>query len=194
MSYRVLGYGYTWWLGDPLPSLAPLAGLRVLPTDDAALIAELAQLDQAEVIERIQQANQAYVAYVETEPVAYGWSAAGMGALDELAFDFEIPPGNRYLWDFATLPPWRGRGIYPRLLQAVFTAEQDAAQRFWIGHTAENNASQQGIVKAGCQLVEALVMVPGGALAILPLGTCSRAQVSPMGLCLDVLMPDDATP
>jgi GNAT superfamily N-acetyltransferase len=99
------------------------------------------------------------------------------------------------LWDFATLPAWRGRGIYPRLLQAVLAAEQGVAQRFWIGHTAENAASQHGIVKAGFQLVEALVMLPQGALAILPFGPRSRAEVSPMGLCLDVLMADgDASP
>lgn len=193
MSYHILGYGYTWWLGDALPALAPLTGLRVLPTDDAALIADLAGLDLAEVMERMGQAHQAYVAYIETEPVAYGWSAARMGTIDELDFAFEIPLDNRYLWDFATLPLWRGHGIYPRLLQAVLSAEQDQARRFWIAHTAENDASQRGIVKAGFQPVEALVMLPTGALAILPFGSRSRAEVSPMGLCLELLTPDEAT-
>jgi GNAT superfamily N-acetyltransferase len=190
MTYRMLGYGYTWWHGDPLPCLPPLTGLHVLPTDDAELIAALAQLEPAEVTERMCQANQAYVAYIGTEPAAYGWSAARTGAISELAFDFEIPPGNRYLWDFVTMPAWRGHGIYPRLLQAILTAEQSRAQRFWIGHTADNNASQHGIVKAGFQLVEALVMFADATLAILPFGPRSRAEVSPMGLCLDVVMPE----
>jgi GNAT superfamily N-acetyltransferase len=193
MSYRVLGYGYTWWHGDPLPCLPSLAGLRMLPTTDAALIAGLAQLSQAEVTERMRQANQAYVAYMETEPAAYGWSAAQTGAIYELGFNFKIPSGNRYLWDFATLPAWRGRGIYPRLLQAILASEGSAADRFWIGHTGENEASQRGIIKAGFQLVEALVIVPGATLAILPFDPRARAEVSPMGLSLDMLALDRDT-
>lgn len=195
MSYQLLGYGYAWWSSDPLPQLLPRADIRVTPTDDAALVADLAQLDPEEIVSRMEQANQAYVAYVRHQPIAYGWSAAQIGAIYELDLVFEIPPGNRYLWDFVTLPEWRGCGVYPRLLQAIIEQEQPAAQRFWVGHTADNHASRQGILKAGFQTVEALVRTSACQLKVLPLDGSPRAALSPMGLRLGVYTPDvdDAT-
>lgn len=190
MSYQLLGYGYAWWSSDSLPHLPPRVDIRVTPTDDAALLANLAQLHPEEVVSRMEQANQAYVAYVRDQPIAYGWSAAQIGAIYELDLVFEIPPGNRYLWDFATLPEWRGCGVYPRLLQAIVEQEQPAVQRFWIGHTADNHASRQGILKAGFQTIEALVRTSAGQLKMLPIDGSSRAAVSPMGLRLGVYTAD----
>lgn len=190
MSYQILGYGYAWWSSDPFPPLSARSDFRVASADDAALVAGLAQLDHEEVVSRMEQANQAYVAYLRDQPIAYGWSAAKLGAIYELDLVFEIPPGNRYLWDFATLPEWRGCGVYPRLLQAIIEQEQPAAQYFWIGHTADNDVSQRGILKAGFQMVEAMVMTSAGELKILPIDSSPRAQVSPMGLRLGVLDPD----
>jgi GNAT superfamily N-acetyltransferase len=187
MAYQILGYGYTWWSGDPLPQLSSEAGLRIVPTDDVALLAELARLDRDEVSRRIQQSHQPYLALLDRQPVAYGWSATKTGAVDELNLLFTIPPGNRYLWDFATLPQWRGRGVYPRLLQAILQQEQPVAERFWIGHTADNHASRRGILHAGFQLVEAMALSSAGALTILPIGASGRAMHSPMGLKLGVL-------
>ncbi len=192
MSYRLLGYGYTWWRGDPLPALAPLPGFRAVATDKYPLIAELAQLQLDEIQARARGGNQAYIAYLDEHPVAYGWSAASEGAIQEVGLEFAIPPRNRYLWDFATLPAWRGRGIYPRLLQAILAAEAPLADRFWIGHTADNMASRRGIIKAGFQEVEALVALPGGNLKIMAIGSSARANVSPMGLRLGVIQTDRA--
>ncbi|HEY0604922.1 MAG TPA: GNAT family N-acetyltransferase [Herpetosiphonaceae bacterium] len=190
MSYKLLGYGYAWWSSDPFPQLSPRVDLRVTSTDDAALVADLARLNPEEIVSRMEQGNQAYVGYVRDQPIAYGWSAAKIGAIYELDLVFEIPPGNRYLWDFATLPEWRGCGVYPRLLQAIIEQEQPAAQRFWIGHTADNHASRQGILKAGFQTIEALVRTESRQLKILPLDGSPRAALSPMGLRLGVLTPD----
>lgn len=36
---------------------------------------------------------------------------------------FAVPQADRYLWNFVTLPTYRGRGIYPRLLDAIVDAE-----------------------------------------------------------------------
>jgi GNAT superfamily N-acetyltransferase len=195
MSYQLLGYGYAWWSSDPLPLLPSRADVRVAPTHDAVLVADLAGLNPEEIVSRMEQANQAYVAYVRDQPIAYGWSAAKLGAIYELDLVFEIPPGNRYLWDFATLPEWRGCGVYPLLLQAIFAQEQRAAQRFWIGHTADNHASRHGILKAGFQTIEALVSTSSRQLKILPIDGSPRAALSPMGRRLGVLDPeaDDAT-
>lgn len=195
MSYQLLGYGYAWWSSDPLPPLPSRADVCVTPTDDAALVADLAGLNREAIVSRMEQANQAYVAYVRDQPIAYGWSAAKVGAIYELDLVFEIPTGNRYLWDFATLPEWRGCGVYPLLLQTIIEIEQPAAQRFWISHTADNHASRHGILKAGFQTIEALVRTSARQLKILPIDGSQRAALSPMGRRLGVLDPDavDAT-
>jgi GNAT superfamily N-acetyltransferase len=187
MSYQILGYGYTWWRGDPLPALAPLSDFCTVATNEYSLIAELAQLHIDEIQRRVHGGHHPYIAYLDRQPVAYGWSAASHGAIQELKLRFAIPMRNRYLWDFATLPAWRGRGVYPRLLQAIVQLEGAIVDRFWIGHTADNTASRRGIVKAGFQEVEALVASPTGSLHIMALGPTTRAEASPMGLRLGVI-------
>lgn len=182
MPYQTLGYGYTWWRDDPLPALVPVPGLRVELTSQYALLAELADLSLAEVQRRADAGHQPYLAYVEQHAAAYGWSATQHGAIDELDLRFEIPAANRYLWDFVTLPDWRGQGIYAHLLQAILHSEAPEATRFWIGHTADNAASRRGIIKAGFQEIETLVRSPNGSLHIMPRGTSGRAMVSPMAL------------
>jgi RimJ/RimL family protein N-acetyltransferase len=69
-------------------------------------------------------------------------------SIGELGIDAALPPGNRYLWGFVTAPDWRGRGIYPRLLQAILAGDSDG-DRFWIGHEPGNDASARGIHRAG---------------------------------------------
>jgi GNAT superfamily N-acetyltransferase len=88
---------------------------------------------------------------------------------------FEVPPGNRYLMDFYTLPAWRGRGIYPRLLQAILARESAEAKRFWILHHRGNVASARGIEKAGFGRVAEIHFVAGGGLGLVALGPGERS-------------------
>ena len=39
-----------------------------------------------------------------------------------------LGPQDRHLWDFVTLPAYRGRGVYPHLLQAILRAESEGAE------------------------------------------------------------------
>jgi hypothetical protein len=73
------------------------------------------------------------------ESVAYGWVADAGAAIGELDVAFRLEANDRYLWDFVTLPAWRGRGVYPHLLQAILRAEEGG--RFWIINAPENVAS-----------------------------------------------------
>jgi len=70
-------------------------------------------------------------------------------SVNELRLRFAIPAGERYLWNFVTLPSHRGLGIYPRLLNAIVSAESTESDRFWIAYAPENRASGSGIRKAG---------------------------------------------
>jgi RimJ/RimL family protein N-acetyltransferase len=166
----------TWWRGDPRPQLETLDGFWAGPTADAQLLATLAGLEVGEAERRLRSQHRPYVASIDQTPVAYGWVALDGAAIGELDVAVTLPAGDRYLWDFATLPAWRGRGIYPRLLQAILDAEAAHAERFWIIHAPENGASQAGIEKAGFRAVGELSFRRGGGTGVVPEGLAGRAQ------------------
>src|SRR5579884_588948 len=135
---------WSWWQDDALPELAPLPGFGAAAELDRAMLAGLTELDEAEIAARLAAGHRAYVARFDGVPIAYGWVATLTAAIGELDVAFALPPGDRYLWDFATLPAWRGRGLYPRLLQAILEQEGWEARRFWIINAPENRASAAG--------------------------------------------------
>lgn len=134
---------------DPMPMLAPLPSLEVHRVWDAAFMASLQSRAREEMEHRFEDGHRAYVAWWKEEPVAWGWVATRVASIGEIAASFDIPKGERYLWNFVTLASHRGLGIYPRLLQAIVRAESAQATRFWIGFAPENRASGAGIAKAG---------------------------------------------
>jgi GNAT superfamily N-acetyltransferase len=170
------GSWYGWWRGDPLPALPPLDGLTVARADDADTIAAIARLSADEAHRRLTTGNRAYVARVHGAVVAHGWSATRAVEIGEISLTFTLPPGDHYLWAFATAPDWRGRGIYPRLLQAILRAEMDEAARFWIGHEPGNAASARGILKAGFTHMGDLFILPSGGMALAPTASLERAR------------------
>ena len=165
-----------YWQADPLPTLAPLPGFRATQSNDVALIARLAALEPAEVQRRLDTGHRAYVGHLDGVPAAYGW-VAGVGAeIGELGVAFVLPAGDRYLWDFATLPELRGRGIYPHLLQAIIASERDA-QRLWIIHAPENLPSCKGIERAGFVPVGELSFRANGDAGFVPFVMNARPGV-----------------
>jgi GNAT superfamily N-acetyltransferase len=167
----------TWWSGDLLPPLAPLPDFRAGATTDTALVARLAALDPAEVADRLAGGHRPYIATLGDAPAAYGWVAGAGATIGELGVSFTLPRGDRYLWDFATLPAWRGRGTYPHLLQAIIAAESPPAARLWIIHAPENPASARGIVKAGFAPVGELSFRAQGGAGFRPFDDPVRARV-----------------
>ncbi|GCE21174.1 GNAT family N-acetyltransferase [Dictyobacter kobayashii] len=143
----------TWWRNDPLPELPALPQFTANRTTDKALVAQVAQLTEQEVTTRIQTGSEPYIAYLDQTPVAYGWIASQVGEVVEIMLRFSLPPRQLYLWDFATLPEWRGNSIYPHLLQEIVRQHMDRIERFWILYAPGNAASESGIHKAGFQSV-----------------------------------------
>jgi hypothetical protein len=154
-----VGLFYAWWRGDPLPDLKLPEGLEIEADPAASIIQRLSGLKAADIEARFGQGNRVFAASVDGEPAGVGWSSAGQVGIGELSLHFAMPPANRYLWDFVTLPEWRGRGIYPALLQAFVIDESDV-ERFWVGHDLGNVASARGILKAGFRTVGAVYDVP----------------------------------
>lgn len=180
---------------DPHPALTPLAGLHVAPVHDAARLAALQGREPVELERRFEQRHRAYLATLDGEPAAWGWVATRMARIGELDASFPIPTGNRYLWNFVTLPAHRGRGVYPRLLDAIVRAESAEAERFWIAYAPENHASAAGIARAGFTTLATLSFdasgrpavgerEPGGAAAAARLlGLPVAARVAPCWRC-----------
>jgi GNAT superfamily N-acetyltransferase len=142
----------TWWRGDPLPALSPLPDFSTHRSTDIALIASLTHLPEPAINTRFQAGHYPYIAAIGEIPVAYGWVATQQAGISELHFSFSVPAHTVYLWDFLTLPQWRGRGIYPHLLQSIIQQES-SAEYFWIGYAPGNEASARGMRKAGFHIV-----------------------------------------
>jgi RimJ/RimL family protein N-acetyltransferase len=168
-----VGSFHAWWRGDPLPRFPRWPGLTIHPVPPT-VIGPLAGIGEEAAAERAGGGHQPWLARLSDEPVGWGWCADREAAIGELGLTRPIPPGNRYLWDFWTVPAWRGHGIYPRLLQAIVAHERDA-DRFWVGHDLGNIASARGIGKAGFQEVGLLFRQPDGGWELVPRGAEDRA-------------------
>jgi GNAT superfamily N-acetyltransferase len=164
---------WTWWTGDALPALAEIEGFRAEAAHDVAELSTLTGLTPDEVTSRLGAGNRCYVARLGGEAVGYGWVADAGAAIGELGLAFRLEAGDRYLWDFVTLPAWRGRGLYPHLLQAILRAEDRG--RFWIINAPENVASARGIAKAGFAEVGSLAFARGRGVGIAASAAAGRA-------------------
>lgn len=180
------GLLWAWWRGDALPALPPLPGLAVAPVA-AGDAPPLLRRSPEELAGMLAAGQRPYLASLGGRPVAYGIAASGAAAFGTPSTPFRLPPANRYLWEFFTLPAWRGRGIYPRLLQAILAAEAEA-ERFWIVHRLANAASARGIARAGFGRVGAIHALPGGGFGLVPAGPPARAAAGARVLGL-VLLP-----
>lgn len=141
---------------DPHAPMSAIDGLSVHREYDASVMAAL-QLRSLDVIQaRFNAGHRAYVATLHGVPAAWGWVATESATIGELRIAFDIPHEARYLWNFVTLPGFRGRGIYPRLIEEIVLAESTDAEAFWIAYAPENHASGIGIQKAGFALVAEL--------------------------------------
>lgn len=149
---------YTFSHSDKLTPVIIPAGLKMEVSTDIVLLSIIGNTTMEEVTKRLANDNLAFVAYVNNQPAAFGWMARDNARIGELNHEFILPTGNRYLWNFRTLEAYRGLGIYPALLQYILQYADDEANRFWIIHAPENNASLKGIQKAGFEYVGKLYL------------------------------------
>jgi len=183
---------WTWWTGDALPALAPTEGFAADGSSDVGALAALTGLDPDGVVARLDAGNRCHVAWLGGEPVGYGWVADAGAAIGELDLAFRLEAHDRYLWDFVTLPAFRGRGLYPHLLQAILRAEQGS--RCWIINAPENVASARGIAKAGFAEVGSLAFVRGGGVGIAATGAAARATAGAAVLGVPLVPASETDP
>lgn len=165
----------TWWASDPLMDLAPLPDFHVQLDADDSRLAVLNRISVAEVTRRRHAGHRPYVGSVDGLAVTYGWVATREASIGELNLAFPIAADTRYLWDFATLHNWQGKGLYPRLLQAIVQAEK--AEQFWIIRAPENLPSGAGMQKAGFRAVGQLSFQHDNSVGLVPFNLPERAHI-----------------
>jgi GNAT superfamily N-acetyltransferase len=179
------GFLWTWWESDLLPELSPLPLLMIAATEDRHLLSTLMGVTDDEIATVLCEKHRGYIAYIGTIPVAYGWSASHRASFGEGRVHFQVPANQRYLYNFVTLPQWRGLGIYPRLLQSILATEN--SERFWIVHQFANTASQRGIAKAGFQIASGVYFTKHDSLMLVAEKEYQRAQAGAELLGLPLL-------
>ncbi len=172
-----IGMFHTWWRGDTLADMPSLPGLTIEPMREERDGALASGIGGEEIERRMRQHHDLWLATLNGDPAGWGWCARKALAIGELAMERALPPGNRYLWDFFTRPSLRGRGIYPRILQAIVRSDT-TAERFWLGHDLQNLASRRGIAKAGFREVGLLYRQPDGSFILVPNGDLKYATAA----------------
>lgn len=180
------GLLWTWWRGDPLPPLQPIPHLEVSSTWDAHVLNSLFHVTADELQDWQRNGHQPYIALIDGAPVAVGISGYRHCIFGEPQVAFTVPEGERYLYYCITLPDWRGRGIYPQLLQHIIRSEQ-VVERFWIIHQLANVASQRGIAKAGFSIASKVYFLTTRKLVLLADGEAERASTGASLLGLPTL-------
>jgi GNAT superfamily N-acetyltransferase len=177
---------------DYTPTLEPLDGLTIQLESRPEVMAALQHREMAEMSRRFAEGHRAYVALMHGEPAAWGWVAVDSARIGELDATIQLPTGERYLWNFVTLEGYRGRGIYPRLLQAIVREESRVAERLWIAYAPENRASGAGIAKAGFTSVAELSFDMSGRPAMTSTtdgGAAAARRVLPLREISEPLTP-----
>lgn len=127
--------------------------LRLSVADDPALF-ELAQTamraaDEPDLVRDRLSHGETFFGWRDSGAiVSFGWATPhhrviGLRRCREC-------PGRVFLYNFATLPDWRGRGLYPALLQHIrYALGQAGATELILDVRTVNLSSLRGIVKAG---------------------------------------------
>jgi RimJ/RimL family protein N-acetyltransferase len=174
-SHEPVGIFYGWWRGDRLPDITSPAGLLIERLDDEQTTPAVPTLDPGEAATWRAQGHRLYIARIGAEITGHGWAATKTASIGEIGVAMQLAPNERYLWGFVTEPTWRGQSIYPAIIQAILRDETNA-DRFWIGHDADNHPSARGVLKAGFTPVGAAYGGDDGVLRYERYGDDDRAK------------------
>jgi ribosomal protein S18 acetylase RimI-like enzyme len=102
------------------------------------------------VDERLERGSRAFAGWEAGELVCYGWVSTGSECIGELATMLRLAPGHAYVWDCATLPAHRRRGLYTELLRVIVARlGAEGLLRLWIGASLSNGPSLRAFASAG---------------------------------------------
>ena len=145
------------WAMERGSSPPPLALPRIPATfsevdpEDATALARAMNLPDVELIVRRFDAGRRCIgAWVDGKLATYGWISQGAECIGELEQSLHLPAGEAYIWDCATVEPYRNFHLYRALLSHIAQiAWREGIQRLWIAAMTDNIPSIRGLAAAG---------------------------------------------
>ena len=114
--------------------------------------------DPDPVLRRFATGRRCFAAWIEDRIAAYGWVSQVAECIGELERNIHVSPDEAYIWDCATLPPYRRQRLYSALLSHILVKlHGEGVRRIWIGSSLDNRPSLQGFANAGFQPVVTLM-------------------------------------
>jgi ribosomal protein S18 acetylase RimI-like enzyme len=127
---------------------------------DAVALATAMNMNIPLIARRFETGRRCFAAWRDGRIVTYGWVSQGVECVGELERVFRMQPREAYIWHCATLPPYRGQGLYSALLRHIVARlRDDGLQRVWIGAALDNRPSWRGFAHAGFQPIIKLAYV-----------------------------------
>jgi ribosomal protein S18 acetylase RimI-like enzyme len=100
--------------------------------------------------QRFAEGRRCFGFWREGEIASYCWVSHGIEWIGEMQVHFKMREGEAYIWDCATLPVFRRKGLYAALLyRMVLNLFEEGIHRIWIGSNLENIPSIKGFQQAG---------------------------------------------
>ena len=161
--------GVVWRMALPaLPranASAPLARFGWITAEQAGELARaIGGAALPTVGPRLADGRRCCAAWADGQLAAWGWVSYGTEHVGELGLEVRLRPDEAYIWDCATGPAFRRRGLYTALLVHMAQAlSAEGVNMLWIGADYNNAPSQAGIGGAGFSAVADLVAAPPSA-------------------------------
>jgi ribosomal protein S18 acetylase RimI-like enzyme len=127
-------------------------GVRFAPVGgaEAASLAAAMELPESTVVGRLARGCRVVAAWQGDEVASYCWISTHREHVGELARDLSLPAGESYVWDCATVPRYRGQGLYRSLLRRIaMMLTGEGQRRVWIGATSTNEVSNRTFATVG---------------------------------------------
>jgi GNAT superfamily N-acetyltransferase len=123
---------------------------EITTKDMAALVAAMGPADAGEVEQRFDAGSQCFAGWVDGKIAVYGWVSRGVERIGELERELRMRPDEAYIWDCATLPTYRRKGLYSALLGYMVRAlGGQGVRRVWIGASLSNHPSNRVFAAVG---------------------------------------------
>jgi len=130
----------------------------------AELASAMGLADLSAVRQRLASGRRCYALRAGGSLATYGWVSFDGEDVGGLGLHLQLLPGEAYIWDCATQPEFRGRGLYPALLGRIVAAlAAEGLRGAWIGADYHNRPSHAGINRAGFTPLADLVAAPADA-------------------------------
>jgi ribosomal protein S18 acetylase RimI-like enzyme len=145
----------------PVEAMLPIAFCQLGPQAADELAGAMGLGGSTDVRRRFEGGRRCYAARSQGALAAYGWVSFAEEDVGGLGLHLRFLPGEAYIWDCATAPFFRRKGLYAALLGYMLAElRAEGLRRVWIGADYHNQPSQAGIARAGFAVVADLVAAP----------------------------------